>query len=74
MGMFVRTWILFWARENGFKLHQGKFRLDIGKTAQSGAALAEVAQGGVGSLFLEVIKKRIDVALKDVVTDVVVMS
>jgi len=46
----------------------------LGKTAQSGAALAEVAQGGVGSLFLEVIKKRIDVALKDVVTDVVVMS
>jgi len=53
----------------GLKLHQGRFRLDIRKnfSTESGQALEQAAQGSGESPSLEVFKKRVDVALRDLV-------
>jgi len=51
-------------------LHQGKFRLAIKEKfllRKSSDAVAQAAHGRWLSLFLEVFKNRVDVALRDVV-------
>ena len=48
-------------RENGLKLHQGKFRLDIRKNFFSERLPREVVE----SLSLEMLQNRVAVALRD---------
>ena len=56
-------------RSNGLTLHQGKFRLDIGNHFSSARAVRQwhrLPREVVESLSLEVLKSRVDVALRDV--------
>jgi len=56
-------------RRNGLKLCQGKFRLDIKKTSQSMVRQwHRLPREVVEALSLEVLKNRVDVALRDVVS------
>ena len=62
-------------RENGLKLCQGKFSLEIRKKIlRKRIALERVMHWNglpkemVESLFLEVFKKRVDVALRDIIS------
>jgi len=52
-------------RGNGLKLHQGRFRLDV--RIISGDVLAQLPREVVESPSLEALKKRGDVAWRDVV-------
>ena len=57
-------------RGNGFGLHQGRFKLDIRKHFISVRAVRQchrLPREAVESLFLEVFKKRVDAALREMV-------
>jgi len=57
-------------RDNGLKLHQRRFRLDIRKNLFTGRAVRHwnrLPREVVESLSLEELKKRVDMALWDTV-------
>lgn len=49
-------------------------RLDIGKNCSEWCCTGMGCPGRCGAIILEVFKERVDVALRDVVSDVVVTS
>ena len=63
----------WWVRGgNGLELHQGRFRLDIKKklfSARAGLQWHRLPREVVQSPSLEVLKNRVDVALRDAVSE-----
>ena len=74
---FFSEWLCFswkkeqdWTRGNGLKLHQGRFKLDIGKNLFSeGVAMRwnRLPREVLKSPSLEMVKERVDVVLRDMV-------